>query len=205
MIWFLGVVGVIDGVHVKINSPGGADPELFRNRKGFFSINVQGICDSDLNFTNIVAKWYGSAHDSRIFESSSIYDKLNDKLAPGIIIGDSGYPCTEFCLTLLPNPVSSKEKRFNSSFNTTRNFIERTFGIWKRKFPCLLHLRTKLNTSLIIIVATAVLHNITRRRNDHIQVEFATEYPTEESDGNQSRECNVGGRALRQKIISEHF
>jgi len=139
MIWFLEVVKVVDRVHVRINLPGGADPEL-RN-------------------TNIFAKWYGSVQPI-IFESSSIYDKLNDKLTPGIIIGDSGYSCTEFCLTPLANPVSSKENRLNSGFNTTRNCIESTFGIWKRKFPCLLHLRTKQHTSLIIILASTVLHNI---------------------------------------------
>jgi len=52
--------------------------------------------------------------------------------------------------------------RYNYCQIRTRGTVERTFGIWKRRFPCLNHIRTKLNTSLIIIVATAVLHNITR-------------------------------------------
>nr|CAI5851229.1 unnamed protein product [Callosobruchus analis] len=33
-------IGVIDCTHVKIQSPGGETAELFRNRKGYFSINV---------------------------------------------------------------------------------------------------------------------------------------------------------------------
>ncbi|KAK5645964.1 hypothetical protein RI129_004428 [Pyrocoelia pectoralis] len=35
------VVGAIDCTYVRINSPGGNNAELFRNRKGFFSINAQ--------------------------------------------------------------------------------------------------------------------------------------------------------------------
>ncbi|XP_031340345.1 uncharacterized protein LOC116168572 [Photinus pyralis] len=42
------VIGCVDGTHVKIQSPGGEDPEVFKNRKGYFSINVQGTCDANL-------------------------------------------------------------------------------------------------------------------------------------------------------------
>ncbi|KAH7961883.1 hypothetical protein HPB52_013099 [Rhipicephalus sanguineus] len=38
---FPGVTGCIDCTHVKIKSPGGDDAEVFRCRKGYFSINVQ--------------------------------------------------------------------------------------------------------------------------------------------------------------------
>lgn len=43
-----GVVGLIDCTHIPSISPGGDNAELFRNRKGFFSINVQAICDHEL-------------------------------------------------------------------------------------------------------------------------------------------------------------
>ena len=48
-----GVVGCIDCSHIPIISPGGEDAELYRNRKGYFSLNVQA-CDTKLMFTNIV-------------------------------------------------------------------------------------------------------------------------------------------------------
>lgn len=38
---FPGVTGCIDCTHVRIKSPGGDNAEVFRNRKGVFSINVQ--------------------------------------------------------------------------------------------------------------------------------------------------------------------
>ena len=41
-------------------------------------------------FTNIVAHWPESTHDSRIFENSKIADKLRDGALDGIFVGDSG-------------------------------------------------------------------------------------------------------------------
>ncbi|XP_037558237.1 putative nuclease HARBI1, partial [Dermacentor silvarum] len=38
---FPGVTGCIDCTHVRIKSPGGDEAEVFRNRKGVFSVNVQ--------------------------------------------------------------------------------------------------------------------------------------------------------------------
>ncbi|KAH7978053.1 hypothetical protein HPB49_004341 [Dermacentor silvarum] len=38
---FPGVTGCIDGTHVRIKSPGSDDAEVYRNRKGVFSVNVQ--------------------------------------------------------------------------------------------------------------------------------------------------------------------
>ncbi|KAB0793157.1 hypothetical protein PPYR_12777 [Photinus pyralis] len=66
------VVGVIDCTHIKIDSLGGEDPEIFRNRKGYFSINVQMICDANLKIMNVVARWPGSSHDSTIFSNSRV-------------------------------------------------------------------------------------------------------------------------------------
>lgn len=45
--------------------------------------------------------------------------------------------------------------------------IERLFGIWKRRFPVLaIGLRTKEDTTMATIVATAVLHNLLIQEND---------------------------------------
>lgn len=35
------VIGAVDCTHIKIQSPGGDDAEIYRNRKGVFSLNVQ--------------------------------------------------------------------------------------------------------------------------------------------------------------------
>lgn len=50
------VVGAVDCTHIRIQSPNSNIGERFRNRKGYFSFNVQAICDSNLKIMNIVAR-----------------------------------------------------------------------------------------------------------------------------------------------------
>ena len=96
-----GVVGCIDCSHIPIISPGGEDAELYRNRKGYFSLNVQAVCDTKLMFTNIVCRWPGSTHDSRIFDNSAFCSQFRNGLINGILLGDGGYPCRHYLMTLL--------------------------------------------------------------------------------------------------------
>ena len=69
---FPDVIGAIDCTHVKMNSTGGNFSEVFRNRKGYFSLNIQAVCGPNLKFYDVVLRWPGSTHDSRIFDNSII-------------------------------------------------------------------------------------------------------------------------------------
>lgn len=131
-----GVVGAIDGCHIRIANPGGANAVRFINRKGFYSLNCQLCCNHRMIFTNVVSRWYGSAHDSRIFEESLLCRKLKNGEIGGILLGDSAYTCTKYMLTPLRQPTSPAEIRYNQAQRKTRSVIERAFGIWKRRFPC---------------------------------------------------------------------
>jgi hypothetical protein len=42
---FSRVIGAIDCMLIKINSPGGDDADIFRTRKQFFGVNVQTVSD----------------------------------------------------------------------------------------------------------------------------------------------------------------
>ena len=150
------MIGAIGCTHVRIICPNKENAMAFVNRKQFYSINVQAVCDSDAFITNIVARWPGSTHDSRIFENSNIADKLRDGALDGILVGDSGYACRAYLLTPILKPKNTGEVRYNTAHRRTRCVIERCFGFLKR-----LHLgeSTALANTLVIIVATAVLHN----------------------------------------------
>lgn len=65
-------IGLIDCTHIKIYSPGGEDAERYRNRKGYFSINVQAVGRYDLIIMDLVARWPGSSHDSFIYDMSKL-------------------------------------------------------------------------------------------------------------------------------------
>jgi len=51
------VIGAPDCSHIRIQSPKSDIGEQFRNRKGYFSFNVQAICDSNLKILDIVARY----------------------------------------------------------------------------------------------------------------------------------------------------
>ena len=51
------ILGAIDCTHIPIQSIGGNFAEVFRNRKGYFSLNVQLVCNSNLLITDAVVHW----------------------------------------------------------------------------------------------------------------------------------------------------
>jgi len=59
-------------VCVCVCNIGGDDAEVFRNRKSYFSLNVQVVANADKEIIDIVARWPGSVHDSTIFQNSNL-------------------------------------------------------------------------------------------------------------------------------------
>jgi len=138
MAGFPGMLGALDCTHVPIQSPGGENAELFRNRKGYYSLNIQAVVTSELKFINIVSRWYGSAHDSTIFGNSRLCARFEaGEFARGYLLGDAGYPCKPYLLTPIPSPTTAAHQRYNYSHILTWYPVERAFGIVKRRFPCL--------------------------------------------------------------------
>ncbi|XP_036143092.1 putative nuclease HARBI1 [Monomorium pharaonis] len=124
------VIGCIDCTHIRVQSFGGEDAELFRNRKGYFSINAQVTCNSNLQITDIVARWQGSVHDSTIFNNSRLKANFeNGAYDNGFLLGDSAYPSKQYLLTLLITTQIAAERLYNESHIRTRNIIKRLFGV----------------------------------------------------------------------------
>lgn len=192
---------------------GGDTAEIYRNRKGYFSINMQAICSSDLMFNDVVARWHGSAHDSHIWDNCNQRRHfLQGTYNNYCLLGDSGYAQTPFMMTPLGTVNSQMDSLYNESQIRTRNTIERTFGIWKRRFPIVTRgIQVHLSRIPGIIVATCVLHNLARLRNDK-EPPIDPEYPTifEEnvqeittSQSNNTR--NIRGHHAREVLITQHF
>lgn len=72
-------------------------------------------------------------------------------------------------MTPLLQPGTAAEFLYNESQIRTRNPIERTFGVWKRRFP-ILSLGIKLSHEKVeaVVVAAAVLHNIAILEQDQL-------------------------------------
>lgn len=199
------VLGAIDCTHIRIQSPGGFNAELYRNRKGWFSYNVQCVCDANLKFLDIIARWPGSVHDSTIFNDSHLKVDFEENRYPGsLLLGDAGYALKSYLYTPLLNPQTEKEIKYNNSHIQTRNTIERAFGVWKRRFPCLsVGMRIKKDTILHVIVATAVLHNLCILLNDDIPELNDINVDNDENDELIIQE-NVNGN-FRNAFINDNF
>lgn len=181
------VIGAMDGTLVRIQEVGGAqNKEDFHNRKQFYSMNVQAICNAHGLFIDLVARWPGRTHDQTIFANSSIFERFlfgefrrhNEE---SVLIADGGYAAEKFVIT--PLRANQNENRtvaeniYQRTHIKTRNIIERVFGQWKKRFPCLwtgMRFR-KLETTMNVIIATAVLHNICKLKNDEAPVETIEE------------------------------
>ena len=155
-------IGALDCTHVKIKSPGGDNPEIYRNRKGYFSINVQTVCDASLKIQNIVVRWPGSTHDSTIFKNSRLRARFESgEFGDYVLVADSGYALKKYLLTKLSHVNNAAENLYNEALIRTRNTVERSYGVWKRRFPVLAQgMNVKLERVEAIVVATAVVHNI---------------------------------------------
>lgn len=158
---FPNVVGCIDCTHIRIKNPDGNNPLLYCNRKGFYSLNVQIVCDDASRILDVVARWRGSAHDARIWDNCGLKNEFVEGRRRGILLGDSGYPCTNYLLTPLLNPTTEAERAYNSSHKSTRAIIECCFGRWKGLFKALKNdMQISLRNSKTAIAAMAVLYNI---------------------------------------------
>ena len=78
---FPGVLGCIDCTHIPIKAPSAPEQEYaYVNRKGFHSVNVQAICNANMEFTNVTARWPDGHHDSFILGVSSVGQGLGLKM-----------------------------------------------------------------------------------------------------------------------------
>lgn len=200
--------GAIDCTHIKLTSTNfGGLGETYRNRKEYFSLNVQAIVGPRMEFLDLVPEWPGSQHDSRIFQNSRVFMQYQQRELIEILVGDAGYPCLPYLLTSFRNPQNEAQERYNQIQSRTRMVVERTFGVWKRRFPCLSRgLSLKLITCTAVVSACAVLHNLA--------LQFQDVLPEEQDNDNENIEDlhyndphwqPADGFIVRQNVVDELF
>ncbi|TDH12204.1 hypothetical protein EPR50_G00070130 [Perca flavescens] len=158
------------------------------------------ICDAACIITNVEAKSPGSIHDSRVFRSSTISQRLSQGEFSGVVLGDKGYACEMFLLTPLADPQTAAQQAYNLAHARTRARIEMAFGLLKSRFQCLHHLRVTSDRACDITVACTVLHNIAclwKDRNPAVAPEI-------EWDNAAIFPDDINGRLVRDQYIN-HF
>ena len=119
-------------------------------------------CDACLKNLGTVERWPGSTHEATIMRNFNIISRLESvEFGDTLVLADKGYVNNQRILTLLHSVNSPAERLYNESHIRSRNPIERSYGVWKRRFPILsLGIRTNCTKVQSIIVVTAVLHNL---------------------------------------------
>uniref|UniRef100_A0A8C2BNU1 Putative nuclease HARBI1 n=1 Tax=Cyprinus carpio TaxID=7962 RepID=A0A8C2BNU1_CYPCA len=166
---FPGVVGVIDGTHVRIIAPS-EDEAVFVNRKNFHSINVQIVFNAACKILDIVSGI------RQLFERRYVPANCH-------LLGDSGYPCKPWLLTPYLQPRQGPQLNYNRAHKTTRAVVERGIGQLKRRFH-VLHGEVRLRPEKVskVIIACAILHNICKVRQIAEPLEDGDEDEDEDND-----------------------
>ncbi|XP_030852506.1 putative nuclease HARBI1 [Strongylocentrotus purpuratus] len=200
------VVSAVDCTHVLLRGARyGDDAYIYVNRKRQKSINVQLMCTTRFKITNVVARWPGSTHDSRILTHSNIAADFEAGRKEGVIIGDSGYPLKPWLITPIQNPQTPAEYAYNRAHPRTRVFIEQVNGQIKAKFPCLaVGLRVAPKHACRTIVACAVLFNMAKEMGE--PQDYFVQPPPDPADINDYQgQPGAVAIAVRDQIVQEFF
>jgi DDE superfamily endonuclease len=170
-----GCVGALDGLAIKILEPARgsvANPSTYFNRKGFFSLSLQAMCDDRYVFTFASTLCPGSTHDSTAFAMSSL-SRLLSVTSGGLpagywIAADEAYVCSDRVMTPWPGRrLSVSQDAFNYWLSSARIHVEQAFGILVARWGILWRpLRVPIDKSGQIILACVKLHNFVLEKAD---------------------------------------
>ncbi|CAF3307254.1 unnamed protein product [Rotaria sp. Silwood2] len=207
-------VGAVDGTHIGIKPPGGAESDYY-NYKKYHSILMLAVVNSNLKFTYVNIGAPGRCNDASVYNRSSLaqvikndiyannYMVINSTRIQSHMIADSAFSLSR---TLL-KPFSQKPNMprshtlFNYRLSRCRSTIERAFGALKNRFR-LLHkkMEFELNNTIKIIQATTILHNLCVDENDILDVDWNISQPLHKKPA-----CAIqsdGGTEVREALVS---
>ena len=163
---FVGCIGAIDGIAIRIMSPDVDDPGNYFCRKNFYALNAQAICDRQKRILWISPGHLGSSHDSTAFAETCLHDlleEMKDKLKEHgfFFVGDSAYPLSVYMQVPFSNArPHTPQDAYNFWLSNSRIHIECTFGEFIMRFGLFwrtLRFDTMMCTK--IIRAASKLHN----------------------------------------------
>ncbi|XP_031126993.1 protein ALP1-like [Ipomoea triloba] len=168
--YFKDCLGAIDGTHIRASVPLDVQGR-FRGRKGGTTQNVFAAVTFDLRFCYVLARWEGSAHDSRVL-NDALTRPNRFKIPEGkYYLGDAGYGIRNGILTpyrgvryhlkeFSGHRPENKKELFNLRHSSLRTTIERVFGILKKRFRVLdAEPFWDFMIQVDIVLACCIIHN----------------------------------------------
>ena len=160
---FPNIIGCVDGSLIPIIRPV-ENEHIYVSRKGFHAINAMVVCNANLEIMYADTRFSGATQDAGVYRESSLRQAfITGRIPQGCLLGDSGYGLSANLLTPINNPRDRAEIDYNIAHRTTRNVIERCFGVLKSRFRCIDKsggpLRLSPTKSARVIAAVMLLHN----------------------------------------------
>jgi hypothetical protein len=159
---FPDVIGAIDSTHIQLKPPK-QHSQTYVNRKGYHSIILQCVCREDLRFTHCFAGWPGSCHDSRVLRNTDLYQNAINFCQDAHLIGDGGFPVKEWLMTPYRDNghLTDRQKHYNYCLSSTRQVVERSFGLLKGRFRRLQNIDIcDVEEVVKVCISGCTLHNI---------------------------------------------
>ena len=173
-------LGAIDGKHVKIVKPKGSGSRHY-NYKGFFSIVLLAIVDSEYKFLWVDVGSPGKCSDGGIWKRSTLYRRVlqgrqglpepeplpgHRTPVPWFFVGDAAFALAPWMQKPYPQRGTTRSERlYNYRHSRARRIVENGFGLLTVQWRCLTTTMGLApdNVSKVVLACTT-LHNLTRER-----------------------------------------
>lgn len=179
--------GAIDGSHIPIQSPKEFRADYY-NRKGFYSMVLQGLVDHRYRFMNVNFGYPGSVHDARVLSNSKVFRLGNsghlcppiDRELSGVnvqpvILGDSAYPLLPWLMKPFPDngQLTREQRQYNYRQSRARMVVENAFGRLKGRWRILLK-RNDTHVEYLgnLVLACCILHNLCESAGENFNDEL---------------------------------
>ncbi|MCO5553897.1 hypothetical protein L7F22_007423 [Adiantum nelumboides] len=146
------------------------------DRNHNYSMTLQAVVDSEMQFLNVMSEVPGVCNDIRILRNSQLHMKVqNNQILNGLaiqsadhsnreyIISNGGYMNLPWLMTMFPGAqLDEQTQNFNFKLSSTQTVMERTFGRLKQMWGYLHQQIKQLDIELLLDIITlcCILHNI---------------------------------------------
>lgn len=137
-------LGAIDGKHIRITSPHKSGSYYF-NYKGYTSIVMLAVVDSNYKFRYVSVGANGASSDSQVFTYSNLHSAIvnnelglpqreclhnDDRPLPYFLVGDDAFALKDWMMKPYPfRGLTYNQRVFNYRLSRARRVVENAFGI----------------------------------------------------------------------------
>ncbi|XP_061183155.1 putative nuclease HARBI1 [Saccostrea echinata] len=204
------VIGFMDGTHIRLASAPDGDRDYY-NRRGFPSMQLQVVTDSNMLIISAYTGWPGCTHDARVLRNLTLYQKAEEGQAiinSHHILADNAYPLRNWLISPFKNygHLTPQQQRYNTKLSSARQSVERCFAHLNGRFRRLKEV-TFHNPRHIakLIMAGCILHNLCVIHTDDIE-EFMDNNAILEDAENECENIyqhGVHGVARRLRLLQQ--